>query len=249
MNIATEKKPKSCYRNVTFSPGYLEATNYHSFIYKSIEPFLGNRIVEIGCGPGIFSRRLQEKEILLAMDICDDTIQRLKNDKDFKDNVIFIQDDIANFNSFNVCVGKKPDTVVCINVLEHIENDDKVLNNVYSLLKTESGRLIVLVPAFRRLYGRIDELGGHFRRYDKKELMYKLKKAHFHIEDIFYLNSLGVLFWPLSNLLLRPKSITEGPISSLFIFYDKVIVPLLDKLERVIKPFFGLSIIAIGRAQ
>ena len=237
------------YQHGFFSPGYLKAKNYHRYIYKNIKPFLGNRIIEIGCGPGIFSRWLQQKEELAAIDISYDDIQRLKKDRTFNDKVVFIQDDIAKFNSFSLCMQKRPDTIVCLSVLEHIEDDDKALENFYSLLKHQKGRLILFVPAFKTLYGRMDKLAGHFRRYNKKELIEKLKGSNFYIEKIFYLNSLGVVVWPLSNLLIKPDNIDEKSISLCFLFYDRFIVPVLDKVEGFAKPLFGLSIIAIGRAM
>lgn len=185
----------------------------------------------------------------MAIDISYDAIQKLKKDRSFKNNVLFIQDDIAKFSSFSLCMQKRPDTVMCLNVLEHIEEDVEVLEKSFSLLKRQRGRLILLVPAFKALYGRMDRLGGHFRRYNKKELVEKLKGTGFHIERMFYFNSLGVAAWPLSNLLIKPKGINDSSISLSFLFYDRVVVPILDKIEGLAEPLFGQSIIAIGRAE
>ena len=132
------------------------------------------------------------------------------------------------------------DTVVCLNVLEHIEDDRATLADMYDLLQP-GGRLVLLVPAFARLYGTLDEHLRHFRRYEKDELEGKVREAGFVLENLMYLNRPGIFGWWLNGKLLRRRVL---PRSQLLAF--KLLMPLLER-EKERPPSTGLSLVAIGR--
>jgi SAM-dependent methyltransferase len=134
------------------------------------------------------------------------------------------------------------DTVVCLNVLEHIEDDRATLDDLFAVLRP-GGRLILLVPAHARLYGSLDEHLRHFRRYEKAELEQKVRAAGFELEDLRFLNRPGVFGWWINGRLLRRRVLPRGQLS---VF--KLVLPLL-RSEEANPPDWGLSLLAIGRKR
>ena len=134
-----------------------------------------------------------------------------------------------------------PDTIVCINVLEHVEDDVAALDNMFSIL-TEEGKLILLVPAFQFMYGTIDRLVGHYRRYSKRDIETKLVTAGFYVKSISYMNCIAPFGWFLNNRILKKQE--ESPYQ--VVFYDRFVVPWLRKIEQIFIPPFGLSLVVVG---
>jgi SAM-dependent methyltransferase len=132
------------------------------------------------------------------------------------------------------------DTIICLNVLEHVKRDDLVLQNFWTILK-EGGHLILLVPAMKVLYGSIDRYLSHYRRYEFHELTEMVQRAGFHVESVRYLNLLGSLGWFINGRLLQRKSV-PGIQSRLF----DCLTPYL-RFEQEFNLPFGLSLIAISR--
>src|SRR6266540_2072355 len=132
------------------------------------------------------------------------------------------------------------DTVMCLNVLEHIEDDEAVLRRFHDALSPR-GRVLLIVPAMRMLYGTIDETIGHFRRYERDELSAKLRRAGFQVEEARYINLIGVPGWFLNGRLLRRKTVP-----GLQARLNDLLVPVL-RLERYFRPSFGMSLLAVGR--
>ena len=146
---------------------------------------------------------------------------------------------------FKIDISKNPlkkdfDSVVCINVLEHIEKDQKALQNMYSSLG-KNGTLILMVSAFKRLYGSIDIADKHLRRYDKKEIKEKVVNAGFRIKKIFYMNFVGLLGWWYHSKLLKLKIHNKTDISR----FDKVCL-FFEFMENIIKPPIGLSLVIVA---
>ena len=132
------------------------------------------------------------------------------------------------------------DTVTCINVLEHTDDDVAALRRAHQLL-VPGGRVIVFVPAGQNLYGALDRGVGHQRRYDKDELVRKLTAAGFTVEDVSYQNRAAKLAWWLNSRVFRRSGLPAAQ-SKIF---DRL-VPLFRALEGE-HPSSGLSLIAIGR--
>src|SRR4029079_2258565 len=127
-------------------------------------------------------------------------------------------------------------TIVCMNVLEHIEDDRSTLKDFASVLEP-GGHLVLLVPALKALYGTLDKNLHHFRRYSEAEVREKVSEAGFAIETIRFLNRPAVPGWWLSSRVLKHRLM---PKSQLAVF--KWIMPLL-KLEEGGTPSFGLSLL------
>ena len=91
----------------------------------------------------------------------------------------------------------KIDCVICTDLLEHLEDDNIVLDNIYKYLKN-NGRLVLSVPALNFLFNQRDRAVGHYRRYGRREILNKLKQAGFEIEFVRYWN---LLFLPIVYLV------------------------------------------------
>ena len=132
------------------------------------------------------------------------------------------------------------DTVVCSNVLEHVEDDGAALRAMRDLC-VPGGHVILIIPAFQALYGAIDEAIGHYRRYTKPEITAKLAAAGMDVEHVSYFNSFGMFGWWLNAVVLRRRSVPG--------FQARVndrLTPLL-RIERKLKPPVGMSLLAVGR--
>jgi len=136
-------------------------------------------------------------------------------------------------------VAERLDTVVCLNVLEHIEDDRASLRAMHDLLQP-GGRLALLVPSLRALYGTLDEALGHFRRYVPAELSEKLGAAGFRLRHLEYFNLAGVPGWWVAGRVLRRRLIPTGALR-----WYEALVPLF-RLERLLPWRIGQSLIAIG---
>ena len=134
----------------------------------------------------------------------------------------------------------RPDTVVCVNVLEHIKDDQSVLANLYTVLPKDA-RLVFLVPFNPKLTSEFDRQIGHFRRYGKGELEDKMRAAGFRVERQFFFNKVGVLAWWIGNKLSRQRTITAWQLK-LYNF----LTPIFRVVDRCL-PMTGLSTVVIAR--
>jgi SAM-dependent methyltransferase len=133
---------------------------------------------------------------------------------------------------------------VALNVLEHIENDRRALRGAASLVRP-GGRVIVFVPAFPFAAGKFDREIGHHRRYTKSTLKAAYEESGLTMEKIRYVNAPGLPAWYLSGLLLggEPRG---GVLLSL---WDRGVVPVTRRVERLLPPPFGQSVLAVGRTR
>jgi SAM-dependent methyltransferase len=134
----------------------------------------------------------------------------------------------------------RPDSVVCLNVLEHIEDDVAALANMNSVLQP-GGRAVLIVPAFQSLFGPIDHKLGHYRRYSKQMMRGLAERTGFRVAQLRYMNIVGFFGWWVNARVLRRTEQSEGQIA----LFDKAIVPLQAAMERWIEPPCGQSIFAV----
>jgi 2-polyprenyl-3-methyl-5-hydroxy-6-metoxy-1,4-benzoquinol methylase len=194
----------------------------------------------LGAGIGNFTEFFLDKELVVAVDIHEPALEYLRRKFSGRNNVVIRGIDIGTPGIMELAE-YRADTIVCLNVLEHLANDDVVLANMHRVIG-RSGRVALLVPAYQSLYGSMDKVLGHCRRYTKEDLDVKLKAAGFAIKDLFYMNTVGVAGWFFNNRILK---ITEEPRNQ-FAFFDRFVVPWLWKVETYARPPFGLSLIAIA---
>ncbi|TAJ10889.1 MAG: class I SAM-dependent methyltransferase [Nitrospirae bacterium] len=216
------------------------ATNYHRAIAEWFRPYVGRRVVEIGAGVGSFSASL-----LARVPDCELTlVEPAANLFPLLHERFGHESRVKLVNGFLEVLsgGLVADSVVMVNVLEHIEKDEATLSTIHRIL-ARNGTILLFVPAFQWLYGAFDVALGHYRRYSKAGLTMRLKQAGFEPLCIRYFNWPGVFAWFLASRVLRQTTARPADVRR----YDKWVTPLTTRLERRWEPPFGQSLLAIAR--
>lgn len=221
------------------------AANYHRWILEFFQPFLGTRIVEVGAGAGSFSELLLEREIeSLSLVEPSPAMYRLLLNRLAKDNE---DSRIRTYNAHfgdvaaDIKSGQNPDSIIYVNVLEHIADDEGALRTIHQTL-CRGGRIFVLVPALHWLYSKFDVELGHERRYGSAELREKFRSAGFKVLSSRYLDLIGTVPWLINYRLLGSTTMRKSAVS----FYDKYVIPISRTLESAIQPPIGKNLILVG---
>jgi SAM-dependent methyltransferase len=216
-----------------------EATHYNEWIYQILRPYVGTRILEIGCGTGNLTGYLQKHGRVLAVDFHSGYLEAAKKNLKGLTGITYkkvnLEKGLTSLRAFH------PDTLICVNVLEHLSNDQQVLERCFRLLPP-GGRFLLFVPAFQFLFGTMDLSYGHFRRYSLPGLKEKVLRAGFEVEYCRYLNLLGILGWWFNGKILRRKIIPK----SQMMLYNHV-VRFSSKIERFLPKPIGLSLYCAAR--
>ena len=217
-----------------------EINRYNRWIYDQFSACLGQRILEVGSGTGNITQfLLTGNRTVVATDVLPKYRQELTTR--FPDNQHL---QIRTFDLDRTVpaefIAHPFDTVVCLNVLEHIEDDRGELQKVYETLES-GGHCLIFVPALMWLYGAFDEKVGHFRRYTKNELEEKGKAAGFKIVKSKYFDFVGIFPWYIKYKLLKSASLESGAVTA----YDKFAVPVTKQFERFLKFPVGKNILTV----
>jgi SAM-dependent methyltransferase len=135
---------------------------------------------------------------------------------------------------------QKFDTVICLNVVEHLADDRGALLNIRSALD-DGGRAIILVPCGPDLFGTLDEVLGHYRRYTRESLEKLVTSANFELEKMIEFNRVGVVAWWVNGRLLRRRTFGLWQIKGL-----NVMTPAFRAIDKML-PLPPLSLIAVIR--
>lgn len=210
---------------------------------EQFEPFLGRRVLEVGCGVGAIVAQLGDRDLVMAVDLepqlIDFTRRRFAN----RSNCQFEALDITALSvaTRQMLKSKAFDSVVCINVLEHIEDDRSAIAAMADLLEP-GGSLALLVPAHPALYGPYDRVDGHFRRYTKASLRKVVTAGGLEVERLYHFNSVGSVGWWFQYKLMKRDHQSQSDYRLM-----QLVVPIMRAVERLFKPPFGMSLIAVGR--
>jgi len=214
---------------------------YNAWLADRFRTVLGSRVLEIGAGFGNMTRHLVPRQLLVASDLDPVALEHLRG--------VFREHASVRVASYRFPLtdaereeirALRVDTVVCLNVLEHIEDDVATLANLYDVL-VPGGHLVLVVPALARLYGTLDEHLRHFRRYEKEELEDKVRGAGFTLVESRFLNRPGIFGWYVNGKILRRRVLPRGQLAAF-----KLLMPMLEK-EAKNPPSTGMSLLAIGR--
>lgn len=227
------------------------ASNYHSWILEIFKPYLGAHIVEVGAGIGAFSELIltqHDCKTLSLVEPSESMYQRLKvHVRQLVDSGVVTVDMYQStfVEAANLIKSEQPpDSIIYVNVLEHISDDEGELETVRRTL-SESGRVFIFVPALKWLFSPFDERIGHVRRYSKSELEQKLRRAGFKILRSSYFDFPGIAPWWLIYCLMR--SVTMDP--QAVRFYDQFIIPTVRRIESVVTMPIGKNLIAIAEKR
>jgi glycosyltransferase involved in cell wall biosynthesis len=213
-----------------------KASRYNRWVYQMLRPYIGREILEVGSGIGNMTKYFVAHGRVTASDISPFCLRELTRAFAEYETVRVRPLDISR-NSYSEL--EIYDTIICLNVLEHIEHDVEALRNMHKLLKSR-GRLVLYVPANPRLYCEIDRGVGHYRRYLIDELTGKMKQAGFRVSHTRHHNILGALGWWINGKVLGKKAIGATDVGG----FD-LLMPLVKVQDRM-DSRFALSILAIG---
>lgn len=215
------------------------APRFNAWMADTIRPHCGRRVLEIGSGTGNLTRRLVPRDAYVASDVNPlylQTLRALTADRPYLDVALT---DVTRGESFPAIPGGF-DTIVCLNVIEHVDDDLGALENIRRALSPD-GRAIILVPQGPGLFGTLDEVLGHRRRYTETSLRQVAKAAGFEVGEMIRFNRVGSPAWWLNGKVLRRRHFGLAQIAAL-----NLLTPLFRLVDRAL-PFPALSLIAVLR--
>ncbi len=218
--------------------GGTPAPAYRQWEFDLVAPYLGRSVLEVGSGMGYFSQRLAQASFdrLVLSDTEEYCLERLRDTYAGSETV-----EVANVGlPGRIDIGKPVESVVAMNVLEHIEDDVQALRDLVAAV-VPGGRIVLWVPAYMQLYGAFDRKVGHFRRYTPRTLRSVVQRAGLRVLTVRPVNLLGGVAW-FVQMRLRDAGHLEPRLVGL---YDRVIVPLSRGLESVVRPPFGQSVLCV----
>lgn len=217
-----------------------QAPRFTRWMADVVRPYVGDRVLEIGAGIGNMSVHLMPRTVYWATDVNTQYLEYLETMRATRPYMRVAYTDGAKEDSFPG--GQAFDTVVCLNVVEHVEDDLGTLRNILHALD-DGGRAIVLVPCGPELYGSLDEVLGHCRRYTQEQLVKVAQQAGFRVERVLKFNRPGVVAWWLNGRVLHRKTFGLGQIRIL-----NILTPIFRLLDSWL-PLPPLSLIAILRKE
>jgi glycosyltransferase involved in cell wall biosynthesis/ubiquinone/menaquinone biosynthesis C-methylase UbiE len=232
-DLYVEPYGRAFLNNLTGTPAYL------SWMARAVRPHLGDTVLELGAGIGNIAGRLMGRRLQYVAAEKDPLYLHALHNRFLRTpNVSVMKLDPARPEDFENAGGPF-DTVLCINVLEYLEDPGPSLDAIHDVLKP-GGSLIVLVPQNKRLFGSIDRTLGHKQRFDALELSGMLGRHGFQVTRTAELNKIGAPAWRLYSKTLQRKHISKVTLK----IFDKT-VWLWRAIDGLL-PWRGLSLIAIA---
>ncbi len=218
---------------------------YNQWIYQEIAPFAGRRLLEVGCGIGNMTSFFLHLETVVGLDRLPSSVRHVQ--KAFADhpNVHIVEGDITTRATVAQLAPFRVDTVMCLNVLEHIENHQVALQHMAELLEP-GGRLLLFVPAGAYMAGTLDAALGHYRRYERAQLSALVTGTGLQILRLGYLNIAGIPGWWLNSRVLKRDLLPHDQLK-LFNLLAPFFIACERLLRRVWDAPFGQSLLCIAQ--
>ncbi|MFN2513885.1 MAG: glycosyltransferase [Pyrinomonadaceae bacterium] len=214
------------------------ARRFNLWMGETLRPYIGDRVLEIGAGIGTLTNQFIPRALYVASDINPYYLNYLRSYSFGKPYLHVMKIDAGNPDHFRG-LEEQFDTVVMINVLEHVPDAQKALRNLWATLQP-GGRAIILVPQNPALYGSLDKVLEHRERYTVTLLEEQLTNAGFRVAEVKNFNRFSVPGWWLNGKLLRRKKFSRIQLKAI-----DTLLPVLRRLDDL-WPWRGLSIIGIG---
>ena len=213
------------------------AVNYRNWLLRLSHPFVVAPVLEVGAGRGTFTPFLAAAGAVTAIEPSDQLAKLLTEAVAAQPQVTVVVGELSD-------VVADPDhgSAVIFNVLEHIEDDAAALRQIHARLKP-GACLAVWVPAFPLLYSNFDRRVGHHRRYRLRGLKSLVREAGYTVERAHYANAVGWFSWLVFCRLFGANPV-DGVLTHIF---DRFFVPVISRVERVIRPPFGQSVFLVAR--
>jgi SAM-dependent methyltransferase len=213
--------------------------NYLRWIADLIEPHLGNRVLELGAGIGSITRLYATGHEVVASDLSSYCVASMRKRFAQMENITVVQSDVRELEDS----GERFDSILMVNVLEHIQDDSGVLSTMPSVL-APGGRIVIYVPALNGLYGQWDRKVGHFRRYSQWRMREVARSAGLDVVELRYVNALAIPAW-----FAFSRTDVDRTQSASLSLWDRTGVPLSRAIERRVRPPLGLNVLAVLAAR
>ena len=221
------------------APAISGAPSFGRWLGDVIRPFGGRSVLEIGAGIGNLTRTLLPRDRYTASDVDPRHLDTLRGQLETRPYLNVEQVDVAEPEDFFTLL-ESYDTVLCLNLLEHMPDEDVAVRNLASALRPD-GRAIVLVPQHPALFGSLDEAAGHQRRYTRATLRDALERNGLEVEQILDFDRASVPAWWWNGRVLERRQLGRLQLKLL-----DVLVPALRLVDPWL-PWGGVSLIAVGR--
>jgi SAM-dependent methyltransferase len=215
------------------------ARRFNRWMADTLTPFINGSVLEAGAGIGNLTEYLfHPGSRYVAAELEPDHLEILTRRMQSRPGLTIAKCDLLQPDDLRP-YRNQMDTVVCLNVLEHIAEDVCVLQNLYSCLRC-GGHAVILVPQGPRAYGSLDRVLRHQRRYSKSELRSKLTAAGFHVDRMIEFNRITYPAWIFSSCIVKRKTLSGTQLRIL-----DFLVPLWRRIDRFF-PWPSTSLIAIA---
>ena len=213
------------------------AQHFNAWMADTIRPYVGDSVLEIGSGIGNLTVQLLPRKTYTATDINPLYLQIMNNLKENKPYLSVNRLDLNDVSEFKKA-GKRFDTAICLNVIEHLEDEHQAMRNIADLLESR-GRAIVLVPRGKLLFGSLDEVLGHKKRYEIRDLRSMASAAGLSVEKIIPFNRTSTIPWYVNACILKRRHFGLFQITMF-----NLLVPLIRHIDAYL-PWASLSLIAV----
>ncbi|EME67949.1 methyltransferase family protein [Paramagnetospirillum caucaseum] len=220
---------------------FAEATNWKRYMGAVLSPHVGTSVLDVGAGLGETAKRLNAGTARRWVCLEPDRGMADGLDRSRRAGELGANCDIVHGTLADLPPDRTFDTILYIDVLEHIERDGDELANAAQYLQP-GGRLIVLTPAFSWLFTEFDAAIGHFRRYSRPGLA-ALTPPNMALVEARYLDSVGLMTSLMNRFLLHAAKPTRSQIA----LWDKILVPISTVVDRCVGYSFGRSVICVWR--
>ena len=216
-----------------------QARSWKNYYSRFLKPFIKGKVLEVGAGiggtTGVLSDGSQDKWICLEPDpvLYESLESKIKNNQ-LPSCCVPVKGTTAILSA-----KEKFDTILYIDVIEHIENDRSELDRANTLL-TEGGHLIVLVPAHNFLFNQFDKAIGHYRRYNKKILNAAGPKG-LKLVGMRYLDSCGLIGSLINKYILNQSYPTARQIQ----FWNRYVIPVSKRVDWLLNYHWGKTLVWI----
>jgi SAM-dependent methyltransferase len=214
------------------------APNYLKWIGEMCGPFLGARVLDLGAGHGAITQHFLGNREVTALDLSDSCVAAMRQRFDGRDDVQVIQGDLRDLGGAD-----QFDSIVMINVLEHILDDSGVLSQCARHLDP-SGNIVLYVPALNGLYTEWDRKVGHFRRYSIQRLRAVVEEAGLGVLQLRYVNMLAIPAWFVTGRIANAKQAIGSTLS----LWDRTGTLVSRQLESRIRVPIGLNLFCVASA-
>lgn len=221
-----------------------QARPYFAWQFAQFAPYVGRRVVDVGCGLGSFVEHFRGRGVELYRGVENDADLRKRFYERHRDPSVGLT---AAVDATDPALAEelkrdRIDTAFSVNVLEHIERDDLALKSMIEGV-APGGHVCLLVPAHPFLYGTLDALDHHYRRYTKatlRDLVGRAGGGFLEWVDLYYFNALAAFGWFLKGRVLKETKQADENYALM-----NAVLPFVSRAERLVRPPFGLSLVAI----